>query len=357
MNYTFPIPTDFPEPLKHPALREANIIEMIKDLIRPKPRPFDCLQIEVTSFCGAKCTYCPHTTKSDKWQSRHMQERTFANLWPLLQQSTRVHLQGWGEPLLHPHFFDFVALARKAGCLVSSTSCGLYLNEDIALKVIDSGMDIVAFSLAGTNKESNSPRQGADFDKVYQGIKLLQNLRKDKMAVHLELHLAYILLADRLEAVNELPSLMKDLGIHATIISTLDYLADESQTNLAINPNDKNIIEKAQEILKEAAKKAKQNDQQIYYALPSSTPCPECRENIQKSLYIDADGTIAPCIYLNVPYDDDNVYKVTFGNVNNENILDIWQKKDFINFREAHIKGNPISQCQTCVKKFEVLHD
>ncbi len=353
MNNTFPIAKDYPNPFEHPSLRGASVFEMIKDLVRPKARAFDCLQVEVTSCCAAKCTYCPHTTKAKQWHSRHMKAHTFVNAWPLLQQVTRVHLQGWGEPLLHPHFFDFVALARRAGCLVSSTSCGLNLNEDIAKKIIHSGMDIVAFSLAGTDALSNSPRQGADFDKVCQGIKLLQKIRKENIAAHLEIHLAYILLADRLDALTKLPELMQDLQIHASIVSTLDYLADDSQANLAINPHDTEVIAKARQILQNAAEKAKQNEQKIYYALPSLTPSPECREDVQKSLYIDADGTISPCIYLNVP--DKEAFKVTFGNVNDDNALDIWNKKDFMDFRHAHARGTPIAQCQHCVKKFETL--
>ncbi len=353
MSNIFPIPADYPNPLQHPALKEAGIVSLIKDLIRPKARPFDCLQVEVTSCCSAKCTYCPHTTKSSQWNSRNMQAHTFANLWPLLQQVTRVHLQGWGEPLLHPHFFEFVALARKAGCLVSSTSCGLHIDEEVAKKIIKSGMDIIAFSFAGTDNISNNVRAGANFDKVYQGIRLLQNIRQKRMAVHLEVHLAYILLADRLEAVAKLPKLMKDLDVHASIVSTLDYLADESQASLAINPNDTEIIEKARNILQLAATEASENGQKIYYALPSTTPSPECRENIQKSLYVDADGTISPCIYLNVP--DSQSYKNIYGNVNSHNILDIWQNKDFVAFRQAHIDGEPIKQCVNCVKKFESL--
>ncbi len=358
MTNVFPISAEYKDVFKHSALKEANIIDLIKEIIHPKPRIFDCLQIEVTSFCSAKCTYCPHTTKADKWKSQHMKAHTFANLWPLLQQSTRVHLQGWGEPFLNPHFFEFVALARKAGCLVSSTSCGLHLNEDICKKIIKSGMDIVAFSLAGTDKESNSPRKNADFDKVYQGIKLLQKMRKQKMAVHLEIHLAYIMLADRLEAVSKLPELMKDLDIHASIVSTLDYLAAPEQEKLTISAKDTEIIEKSIKILQEAAQRASENEQKIYYALPSFTPSPECRENVQKSLYIDAAGVISPCIYLNVPYDDEeeNKRRIVFGNANEENILDIWNKEEFVDFRKGHQEGNVKSMCKTCVKRFEALY-
>ncbi len=353
INDKFPMAKDYENPFSYPALRSASIFELIKDLFNPKKRQFNCLQVEITSICSAKCTYCPHTTKFTKWNSRHMQAHTFVNLWPLLQNVTRVHLQGWGEPFLNPNFFNFVALARRAGCLVSSTSCGLYINEEIAQKIINSGLDIIAFSLVGTDQITNNPRQGADFDKVYQGIKLLQDLRQKKMAVHLEIHLAYLLLTDRLEALYKLPKLMKELNIHATIISTLDYLADESQAHLAINPNDEKTIIKARAIFKEIKKEIKANGQELFYALPSSIASSSCREDIQNSLYVDADGNISPCIYLNVP--DFDSQKTIFGNVNEENVITIWNNKKFENFRKNHFDNTPILQCQNCVKKFENL--
>ncbi len=355
MIHTFPLANDYENPFKHPAIKEASILDLIKDLIHPQKRPFDCIQVEVTSFCSAKCIYCPHTTKKEQWNSRHMNAHTFVNLWPLLQKCNRVHLQGWGEPLLHPNFFDFVSLARKAGCAISTTSCGLHLNEENIKKILKSGMDILAFSLAGTDRESNdNARKGADFEKLCQNIKLLQSLRKEYMAVHVEIHLAYIMLADRIEAIEKLPALMKELEVHSTVVSTLDYLADSSQAHLAINPQDTEIIEKARTILKKAQEEAEMNGQKIYYALPSAVPSAECRENIQKSLYVDADGTIAPCIYLNVP--DNEAFKLTFGNVDRENILDIWQNKEFSDFREGHVNNIVIDQCRFCVKKFENLY-
>ncbi len=354
MNTLFPISSDYKDVFKHPAFKDASLLELFKEVVFGQKRIFDCIQVEVTSYCSAKCTYCPHTTMADEWNSRHMQAHTFANLWPLLKLTTRVHLQGWGEPLLNPHFFEFVALARKAGCQVSTTSCGLLFNEEKALKIIKSGIDILAFSLAGTDQESNSVRKKADFQDVYNAILNLQKIRKEKMAVHLEIHLAYILLADRLDAVYKLPQLMKELEIHETIISTLDYLPDDSFASLAITPQDIDIIEKSKEMLSKISKEAKSQEQEIYYALPSQIPSAICRENIQKSLYVDADGLISPCIYLNVP--GKNSTHISFGNVNENNILDIWQNENFKAFRQAHEDGKTLEQCKNCVKKFEALY-
>ena len=112
------------DPLHNPRFQEPSVWQLFRESLFGKPRLLDCIQVEVTSVCPGRCVYCPHTTQAGYWRSRHMEAATFARLWPLMQESGRVHLQGWGEPFLHPRFMDFAALARKAGCRVSTTTCG-----------------------------------------------------------------------------------------------------------------------------------------------------------------------------------------------------------------------------------------
>ncbi len=335
------------------GFKEASVWELIKDLVRPEIRPFDCLQVEVTSHCAARCTYCPHTLHADSWQGAHMHCGTFANLWPLLRQSTRIHLQGWGEPFLHPHFFPMVAFARKAGCLVSSTTCAASVQEKTAVQIMKSGMDILAFSLAGTDAKSNAVRQGADFDKVCNSIQTIQAIRKERMAVHLDLHIAYILLADRLPAVLNLPELMQHLGVRTAVISTLDYVPSPHLAALAITPHDTEKLAEAKEYLRQASVKAKEYGVHLHYTLPTAIAGGVCRENIQKSLYVNTQGSISPCVYLNIP-SKQALYTEIFGNVNEVSALDIWQREDFVRFRQEHAKGCPTSPlCLHCVKRHE----
>lgn len=191
------------DPLRNPAFRAPGLGERLRELLLGERRPLDCVQVEVTSCCAGRCVYCPHTTQAAFWRSRHMPDAVFAALWPLLRRSGRAHLQGWGEPLLHPRFFDFAALARKAGCQVSSTSCGLCMDADLAARIVQSGMDMLAFSLAGTDAASNAARSGVPFERVCEAVRLVraaQHASDARKETALEVHLAYLLLADRIDA-------------------------------------------------------------------------------------------------------------------------------------------------------------
>jgi len=100
--------------------REPGFWETVKEAFLGTRRPLDCIQAEVTSRCPGRCTYCPHTTQREKWLSRDMDMETFGRLWPLMRRSGRVHLQGWGEPLLNPD-----AVLAACGALSDSNRFGL----------------------------------------------------------------------------------------------------------------------------------------------------------------------------------------------------------------------------------------
>ncbi len=353
---------DRSDPLQDSRFRAPSIWQTLREGLFGSRRMLECIQVEVSSFCPGRCTYCPHTTQAAQWRSRHMDPATFARLWPLMRTSERVHLQGWGEPFLHPRFMDFARLARKADCRVSTTSCGLRMDEKLAESIVASGIDIVAFSLTGTDEASNASRAGVPFARVSESIRTLQTVRRKRMGVHLEIHLAYLMLASRMDAVAGLPELMEKLDIHATVVSTLDYIAAPGMESEAFWPEETEKRNRALSLLQRAAEQAAQNGRNLYFNLPA--PLPErkavaCRENATRTLYIDAEGNMAPCIYLNLPVDPidpkarETVNRRVFGSIVQQEPLEIWNSLPFRNFRDALNTPFPDTACSDCPKRFE----
>lgn len=311
------------------------------------------IQVEISSICPGKCMYCPHTTMKDAWKSRLMAPETYVRLWPLFCETFRVHLQGWGEPLLHPDFLDMVAMARRAGCLVSTTTCGLFMKESLAADIVDSGMDIIVFSMTGSRAEThNAMRGGVDFEKLLDSIRLFQSVRKKKKGIHLEVHLAYLMMASQVEEVLRLPDLMESLGVHAAVVSTLDYIPGEGFEREAFLPEEREKIEDARKILDLAVQKAHEKGLSLYYALPEPEPLLKCLEDIGYSLYVDAEGLMSPCIYLNLPTEIPDPERRVFGSCLLENPVDVWKSEDFAAFRVALSTGKPDEVCVNCPKRF-----
>ena len=317
------------------------------------PRELECLQVEVTSCCMGRCVYCPHTTRADVWKSRHMSPETFAALWPVLCKTSRVHLQGWGEPFLNPYFMDFVSLARRAGCAVSTTTCGMRMDEELAERIVECGMDIVAFSLTGTDEAGNAARAGVPFARVEEAVRTLQKVRRAKNAVHLEIHLAYLMLASQVEGVRGLPELMDAWGVHAAVVSTMDYIPSPDMAHEAFAPHEREKIEAARVVLEETGAKVRAAGHDFYASLPAPEPAPCCRERAHKTMYVDAEGHISPCVYLNVPLDAPDARRTVFGNVGEESPVAIWEKPEYAAFRTEVQTSDPPSACLSCAKRFE----
>ncbi|MFH0996079.1 MAG: radical SAM protein [Pseudomonadota bacterium] len=335
--------------------RYPGFWESIREVYLGVRRRMDCIQVEVTSRCPGRCSYCPHTILQDQWLSRDMDMDTFERLWPVMRKAGRVHLQGWGEPLLHPGFFDMAALARKAGCAVSTTTCGLRMDRDMARKLVESGIDIVAFSLTGTDAASNAARQGVDFARVCEAVSLLQDVRRSAGAVHLEIHFAYMMLASVMEAVRGLPGLAHRLGVHAVVVSTLDYIAGPGLEAEAFMPREARKIARAAAVLVETGAEAKRLGVDFHWSLPClDASGTGCRENITRTFCVAVDGSVAPCVFLNVPIDRPDPKRRVFGNVNETDPLEIWESEDFRRFRDSLVTGDADLPCRMCPKRFMV---
>ena len=185
-------------------------------------RKFDWLQVAVTSHCNAACAYCPHTVYRCHWQSRHLSLSTFQRLVPDLKRVNLVYLQGWGEPFLNPDFFTFVSLAKQAGCQVGSTTNATLLTEPLCARIVESDIDVLAFSLAGIGETNDTWRQGTSYQQVLEAINSLQEYKRRLGKLTPRVHIAYMLLRSGLADLERLPRALQGLEINQVVISTLD---------------------------------------------------------------------------------------------------------------------------------------
>lgn len=337
-----------------PSFRAPGFWETLKELLGGPRRAIDCMQVEITTRCAGRCRYCPHTLLAKHWKTADLGWEAFTRLWSLMRKAARVHLQGWGEPLLHPDFFRMAALARKAGCAVSTTTCGSQMTEDLAERLVASGIDIIAFSLVGTDAASNAARAGIPFDEVCAAIEQLQRVRRKRQGVHLEIHIAYLLLASSMEAVLELPDLMRRLGVHAAVVSTLDYLPAPHLAADGFACHETEKLARARSLLTAAADEARRLGIALHYALPDpAAPGTRCRENPERTLFVGVDGGLSPCTRTQVPLTGDDPHRRVLGNLHEKEPLEIWESPAWRDFRQALAQGRPDPCCQSCTKRFE----
>lgn len=135
------------------------------------------LQVEVSSACNLRCPQC------FRYIDGHKAGFFPPSLWkirikPLLRQLHNIHLVGIGEPLLSKEFFTYIEDAKKTNTKVHSTSNLQLLNENLAEKIITSGLDVLSFSCDGATKETYEDiRIKGSFKKLTESLQLITKFK------------------------------------------------------------------------------------------------------------------------------------------------------------------------------------
>lgn len=323
--------------------------------------PKDWIQIEVTSRCNARCIYCPRTVYRSHWQNRDMPLKTFQRIMPALPKAALTYLQGWGEPLLHPDFTAMVRMVKASGGMAGTTTNGILLNNGRIRDLIEAGLDILTFSLAGTSPAcNNAARPGAPFDKVLEQIDHVQRIKAECNRSTPVIHIAYMLLRSGLADVQALPQLMARYGVEQAVVSVLDFEADAALAGEVLVPETPEARRKLDELFAVLQAEAAQAGVTIHTPRLETPSAPICTENVQHALVVSADGEVSPCVFANIPAVQSHyarsghpaLYRrMTFGNINDQLLPVTWRKESYQRFRESLERGNPSAFCHTCPKR------
>lgn len=319
---------------------------------------WDWLQLEVTSRCNAACGYCPRTVYRGAWQSRDMDWDTFERLVPEFRKTRMVHLQGWGEPLLHPRFFDMLAEVKRAGVRAGTTSNGLLLDENMAERLVASGLDMLAVSLAGTGEDHDRARAGAPLEAALAALRRMDRVKQRLGSAFPALHVAFMLLRSGLPGLRRLPDLLAGTGVEHVVVSSLDYVCSEALAGEILGPG--KVLE-AEDILQKTAQEAAAQGLALSWLLPREQPGPRgsCSENVDRALVVAADGTVQPCVSSGLPVEPGASLPagalppplhLSFGSVREQPLSSIWKSREYKAFRASFRSGALFPACRACPK-------
>lgn len=129
------------------------------------------LQIEPTTRCNFTCGFCAgrHMPQTDLTLERFEQA---LKLYPAL---TCVEIQGEGEPLLHPQFFDMVAAAQRQNVRAHFITNGSLFSEETVDKLLSfDNVDKLYVSVESVDPKAFREIRGGSFEKVRAGVERLQ---------------------------------------------------------------------------------------------------------------------------------------------------------------------------------------
>lgn len=322
----------------------------------------DWIQVEVSSYCNAACVYCPHTVYRNAWINRHLPVEVFERLLADDAKARLVYLQGWGEPLLHPDFLALVRMAKSAGRSVGTTTNGMLLDPPTALRLVECGIDVVAFSLAGVDEQNDAVRRGTRIGQVLDAVHALDEAKRSLGRDVPKIHVAYMLLRSGLDRVERLPSVLHELGVNQVVISTLDFVPCAELENETLIPRTFREYEEIRRRLEALRAEGNRWGLEIFSQIyrPGERRL-TCTENVQCALYVSSDGTVSPCPFTNLPVsggmnmyraDETPYFSLILGNVREVTLTDIWRQKTYRRFRRSFYDGGLPALCETCPKLF-----
>jgi MoaA/NifB/PqqE/SkfB family radical SAM enzyme len=316
----------------------------------------DWIQVSITTQCNAQCLYCPRSFYRDSWHSRHIDPKLFTQVITGLKNVDLIYLQGWGEPFLHPNFWDMVTQVKQQGFLAGCTSNATVLDDDTLKRTVDKGLDVLALSLAGRGEDNDRIRAGTSFRQVVGAIEKLQRIKAQRRSANPRLHLAYMLLRQGLNDVEQLPDFFLDLGLDHVVLSslTLPLSRDlEKQAELADSPEEYRDFQAKMSAI--FAEPSLQDKVFFHFYNPFQIPG-HCAENVQRALCLSTEGVVTPCVFTQIPVRQPVTYwyggreytlqQADFGHVQEESLKHIWNRREYKTFR----KKLNLEMCSRCAK-------
>lgn len=173
------------------------------------------LQLEPTTRCNYTCGFCA---------GRHMQQTDiefgrFTQVIDALDDLRHIELQGEGEPLLHPDFFQMIQYARRRSpnVRISFITNGSLFTHDNISRIIDSSVNSILVSIESADEDEFRNIRGGKLSKVKRGIKDLVD-RKNQSCSALKVGFAVTVLKQTVNQINTIGELYKQLGMDGGIV-------------------------------------------------------------------------------------------------------------------------------------------
>lgn len=319
------------------------------------------VQIEPVGQCNLRCRMCPIQFRRDGppyGPPAYMPFDAFTRLLDGFDGMSELHLQGLGEPMMHPRFFDMVAYAARRGITVTTSSNLTLLTETRAARCVTSGLARLHVSIDGATAGTyEAIRLRGRFDRVVRNVERIAAARRRLGAATPRLRLVMVLVRRNLPELPDVVRLARRLEIDDVFVQHLSHDFGESSLPAHYRPM-RDFVERETVLGEDPARverffaEAREVAESlgVELRLPRTAPRPHPPGTPGRArcdwpftgAYVSYDGLAMPCCMVATPD------RIHFGSMVTEGVRAVWEGPAYGAFRARLESDDPPEVCRTC---------
>lgn len=321
------------------------------------------VQIEPVGQCNLKCRMCPIQFRTDGARggpAAFMRYETFCELVDQFPDMDELHLQGLGEPMLHPRFFDMVRYASSRGIQVSTNTNLTVCTEARVRDCLESGLRKLYVSLDGATADVYERiRLGASFEKMMRNLERLTRLWRAFPFTEAPMHIGIVVVAMRMNLA-ELAAIVRLAHEYGILDVSVQHLChDFGEETLPAHYRPMRSFVDEQTLLHDEPQRVAHHFDEARHAaaslgvtlrLPAIDRQPGAPRVVRRShcdwprrgAYISYNGQAMPCCMVATPD------RINFGNMAKDGVEAVWNNEAYEAFRTRLDGDDPPEICKSC---------
>lgn len=315
------------------------------------------VQIEPVGRCNLACEMCAVRFR-DESPPALMAWELFTRIVDEIPTLETLHLQGLGEPTLHPRFFEMVRYAARRGIRVTTNTNLTLLNARSADAWAGAGLHTIHVSIDGATAPTyESIRVNASYRRVTENLCALLEARQRLGRNTPRIHLVAVLMRRNLAELPGLVRLAARWGVDRLFVQQLCHDFVEGNLPEAYRPMREFVATEAlYQINPEEVEGTFAEARALAYMLgvdlrlPRARPRPHPhglpgRERCDwpwNGAYVTYDGQMMPCCMISTPD------RARMGSLSEGHVVEIWNGPRYREFRAALDSPTPPEVCRAC---------
>ena len=268
--------------------------------------------VEAASACNLRCHMCFQSNMDTQIEAQNkgiLSYEIYQKFLNELEDHTlySIVFASRGEPLLNPHIAQMISDAKKCGVLdIKLNTNATLLTEKLSRKLLESGLDLIVFSVDSISPENYHSIRGVQLKTVIDNIEGFLRIKRD-----------------------EFPNSTMKVRVAMVLTRIMEPEADDE-------------IKKAKDFwlerVDELSVKSEADFVQVYETQREEVALNKCRL-LWERLYLWYDGRVNPC-------DIDHLSTLCVGDISHgETISSIWNGDKMNLLRQEHLERREVMNC------------